>query len=344
VRIVRQLLGLLFLVSILVSCKPNAWSATSNTSNRSNSNAASSDFAAPQEIPQIVSALEVPVEVDWTFTAYSPTEPEQHYQEKLYSNGVDKLSLDLLAYAEGSDPLVAPTVELAELHERRQIFLARFRNLSLNDAELAKHNYRWSQVEGNFQMAGRPVDKFQLKSNLKVGDAVLFVDQQSHMLMGWDLYDPAGGLLQQLITQSVNFQPDFNGVVWAEVPVTTLAYLGSSSDLVLGFAPLKLTDSGPGFESSIQKMLLTESSGPVGGISNIHLSCLSDGLRTIFVAQRETGNSVGVGGSKAKVATLSYAYNGGTTVLEGGMYTKWVYGVGSIPLEDLLMIVNSLVE
>jgi hypothetical protein len=342
VRLARQIFSLIVLAGLLISCKPDAWSAESNTSN--NSNPATSNLAAAQQVPEILSALDLVVEVDWTFTSYSQNAPQQEYQEKLYSNGKGKLSLALTAYAEGSDPIQPPSADLAQLHDRRQFFLARFRNLSLVDSELAKRNYRWNLVSGNFQMAGRPVDQYQLKSNLKIGDAVLYVDQQSNLLMGWDLYDPAGNLLQSLVTTSVNFQPDFNAVNWADLPVTTMAYLGPSSDLVLGFAPLKLTDSGPGFDGSMQKMLLTETGGPIGGISNIHLNCLSDGLRTIFVAQRETGSSAGVGGTTAKVANLSYAYSSGTTVLEGAMYTKWVYAVGSIPVDDLLVIINSLME
>jgi len=277
--------------------------------------------------------------MEWDFTSYEPDGSTEHLHEHFYGDGTGQVSLALDTIASGSGQPAPPDAGINLIHQNRQIFLSLYRNISVTDNELADTNYSWWQDLGSFSVAGMPCDRYVLDSVFGIGDAEILVDQQTGLILSWKLFDPAGDPLMEMDAAFVNYQPDFGSVVWAVPQVASQPYDPWTSDAIMGFEPLRLVYGGPGFNLDAQSMLLTNAQFPE--INNLHLNMLTDGLRTVFVAQQEPPEWVPQ--SKVyRMSSLSHARSGGVSILEGLISGNWVFCVGSIPVDDLVVLASSL--
>lgn len=338
----RTLPLLLAVLSLgLGACKPDAWSASSNTTGTAQSSSGSgtagnSGNAELLVFPEVKTIFEVPAEVLWNYTSHDPSAP-QIYQERVWSDGAGGMAMHLEGYAEGSgNTPTAPSSEVRVPHEGRQLFLARHRGPQLRDHDRLTRNYTWEVEENALQIDGIDCDRIQLQSVYGIGDATLLVSHQDRLLLGWVLFDRSGTPMQTLQAVSVDLSPDLNGVSWATAPVSVQDYTGSSDDLVLGFTPLDLQYFGPGFETqSLQILLASQASSE---LNNFHLRALTDGLRIVFVAQR-----FATGGAKVlgHVSSVRFARVGGVNLVEGRVEDVWIVAAGPLHQDDLTVILAS---
>ena len=332
-RLLTSTLVLLGLTAI-TSCRPDSLSYSSDTST-----APGSGMVAVDALPVVNGISSLPIMMEWEFASIEADGSEEHLIKTFHADGTGNIALDLTLTGDGVSAPIAPTPDIYLLHNNRQIYLALYRNISVTDPLQAEANYIWFETLGTQTIAGQPCTEFYLDSKFDVGDAKLWIDQNTGIILAWTLYDPADVEIQNLQATLVDYQPNLSGVTWAVPQVPSQPYDPKSSNRTLGFKPHRLVYGGPGFDSEVQTMLITQSQFP--SVKNMHLSMLTDGLRTVFVAQQRPPEWA-LQPKGFRMGTVSFARVGGVSVMEGLVSGHWVFCVGSIPADDLLVLANSL--
>lgn len=320
-------------LTALTSCRPDGLSYSSDTSSTPGSN------QQLDAAPKVNALTSMPLMMQWEFYSHEKDGSMEHLIERFYADGTGQSSLELLAIGDGITAPVPPAVDVAMLHDSRQIFLALYRNLSVTNADMVSDNYTWFETHGTHVIAGQNCTKYLLDSKFNIGDAELWIDDNTDVILAWTLFDPKGHELQSLSATNVSYSPDLNSVNWAVPPVASQPYDPWTSNDQLGFRPHRLVYAGPGFDSKKQSMLLSQSLFP--SVKNIHLNMLTDGLRTVFVAQQMPPEWA-VQPKGHRMGSVSHARVGGVSVLEGLVSERWVFCVGSLEFQDLLLIANAL--
>ncbi len=320
-------------MSALASCRPDVVTYQSDTSSTPGS------MTQLGAVPKVSAMTSLPIMIDWEFTSFEKDGTEEHLFERFYGDGTGQVSLDLLAVSDGLSNSSPPAPDVDMLHNDRQIYLSLYRNLSIIDPVMAGDNYTWYETHGSHVIGGQVCTKYFLDSKFDIGDVDLWIDNATDVILAWNLYDPNDNVLQKLEASVVDYNPNLSAVTWAVPQVASQPYDPWTSNTQLGFKPHRLVYGGPGFDSSEQSMLLTQSMFPE--VKNLHLNMLTDGLRTVFVAQ-QLPPEWAVQPKGFRMGSISHARVGGVSVLEGVVSGRWVFCVGSIPFEDLLMIANAL--
>lgn len=346
---IRFLALLLLLFALpLAACEPDAWSVESNTSGEENDwnddgqslSAQGPGQSGLEQLPVVHALLDRELSARSEFTVYDEGQFVHAVREDLHSAGDGRLQLILRDFADSPGLWRVPSVADRYLHEQRQLFLARYRGIELRNAGLAKRNYVWSELAGGGTVAGRPVDGYLLDSLFDIGDVELWVDQETELLLSWRLFTPSGALAQEWKVTQLDLAPDHQGIAWTQANVPTEAYDGLGAGGLLGFDPLELTSSGPGFEASEEKVLLAGQVFQNQG--HLHLMLLNDGVRCVAIAQEETGAPNIEKGLQARAFTMRCVESGGVSVVDGKLDTKWVYAVGTLVRDDLLALLSAL--
>lgn len=343
-----RLLALLLLL-LVPACRPDAYSYESNTSgeeweeeqNQSNSASGPLGQALPNA-PTVVAPHMVLGEIRSEVEIYVDGLLEQALRETLVADGTGNFALSLESTSQGGGVWTVATQAQVFLHEQRQHFLTLYRGPVQRDASLAFRNYEWRPVRGSFSVAGRPVVRYHLSSRYGIGDIELDLDPQSDLLLAWTYYDPTGQPVLRQTSLSFDENPDLSNVQWASSNVPTSDYDGQGANGSLGFDPLELIGSGPGFEGSSEKVL--QAGSVIAGMGNLHVNFLHDGLRSVAIVQEETDKYETVGPHQVKALSMREAADTGVSVLEGKLESKWVHAVGPIPRQDLLMLLSTLRE
>jgi hypothetical protein len=323
------LLGL----TALASCRPDAVAYSSDTSS------APGSMVQLDAAPKVNALTSQPIMMNWEFVSVEKDGSEEHLYERFYADGTGQSSLELMLVGDGISTPNPPTADVAMLHHDRQIFLALYRNLSVTDAAMATDNYTWFETLGSHTIGGHTCTKYFLDSKFNIGDAELWIDDATNVILGWTLFDPKDNILQRLEASVVDYNPDLSQVQWAVPPIASQPYDPWTSNPQLGFKPHRLVYAGPGFDSTKQSMLLSQSLFP--SVKNMHLNMLTDGLRTLFVAQ-QLPPEWAVQPKGFRMGNVSHARVGGVSVLEGLVSGRWVFAVGSLEFDDLLVIANAL--
>lgn len=323
------LLGL----TALTACRPDSISYSSETSSTPGS------MVQLDAVPKVNALTSQPVMMEWEFTSVEKDGTEERLLERFYADGTGQSSMELLGVSDGINAFTPPAADVAMLHDSRQIYLALYRNLSVTNSVMAGDNYTWFEIHGSFTIGGQTCTKFFLDSKFGIGDAELWIDDATNVILAWTLFDPQDKVLQRLEASVVDYNPNLSQVNWAVPPVASQPYDPWTSNPQLGFKPHRLVYAGPGFDSSKQSMLLTQSLFP--SVKNIHLNMLTDGLRTVFVAQQRPPEWA-VQPKGYRMGSVSHARVGGVSVLEGLVSDRWVFCVGSLQFDDLLVIANAL--
>ncbi|MFQ5747909.1 MAG: hypothetical protein ACE5H3_00460 [Planctomycetota bacterium] len=297
-------------------------------------------------LPKVRYPEEFLVQVDRLVEMRSREGVLQGYQEQFLSDGQGNFRLDLKGFRPGQGQgLVAPSPLQADTWERRQRFLVHYRDLHLGPQRAALGNYEFTSLPGTFPVAGRDGDKFEAVSRHGLGRVEFVVDRQTRLLLQWAFYSPGGELLGRLTTQTLQKNPDLNGVLWSTRAVDEAPYRGEIDNPILGFAPLKVRYAPDGFALKRQRLLL---SAPTTG--NLLLEVFSDGLRTLFVAQQkgdpaligEAYRSGLNGGKPARSLFARESLVGAVRVFEGDVFGRSVFVVGPVGRDELMTVFGSL--
>lgn len=347
---IRAACSSLLLLIALVSCRePDAYSYESNTSGEQQETQQGTEGTGPplepgesyvEEFPTVWAPFEAELDMTYEFSVFDGGVKVQSLRERLFADGEGRTSLSLLSVSGSDGVWKTPTPWKIQQHAGRQLFLTRYRGVRIFNPETAARNYEWRKLDGNFTVAGVAVDRYRLRSKFEIGDVVFDLDRSTGVILRWTVFTPEGEPLLRQVATAVDYQPDFQGVQWATLGVDTYDYDGQGELGHLGFEPLTLKTSGPGFEGTEEKALMTQNLFTDHG--NMHLYLLDDGVRSVAIAQEETGVSQVVVGHEVKATTLNRADAGGVTILEGRLFTKHVYAVGSIPFDDLRVLLAGL--
>jgi len=325
------------------ACRPDAYSFTSETSGDTGTTTAplAPGESIPEQLPKIVGAYEVAIDLGFDYYSYDSGVLVAQQRERLRADGQGEFLLELLFMAGSTGQWRAPTAQQSEAFGRRQYFFTKHRGPALLDMDLARRNYSWRQLDGSFTVAGRSVDRFRLVSLFNLGDVMLDVDQATGVLLAWSYFTAEGLLLTEVKATAVDFQPDLSGVNWPTAMVPTESYDGLGESGRLAFTPLTQIGSGAGFLNSEARMLPLEEAGT--GLTNIYLELMSDGVRTVVIAQQETGVSVDQDlPFPARALSFTKLDEGGVTVMQGKLDSKLVFAVGAISSDDLMVLVSTL--
>ena len=266
----------------------------------------------------------------------------EHFSEVLLADGQGEFRLDVVGWAAGNTTnRWAPSGETIATYERRQRYLVRYRDLHLGLTEDVVANYSFHLSPQAVSIAGRLCHQYSFHSRNGFGDLTLLVDQDTSLLMGWTLFNPDGVEVMKSEVTALDFAPDLSGVVWSEPTVAQDPFQSPGDETTLGFAPLQIHYTPPGFQELHEKMLLTEAL--FQDIPNIHLTAFSDGLRTLFIAQQapvgpSTGNTLP--GDRVHFARESAI--GGIRVIDGEIRQQPVFVVGALPSNELVGVFGSI--
>lgn len=341
---IRRVAWLLLLA--FAACRPDGYSYESNTSGEEQESLNSNASLDPgesllDEAPLVLAPYQAAMQMRSEFKVFDHGVLSQSLLEEQTADGAGQFALELIATKpSGSGNWIPASVAQRFLHEQRQHFLVQFRGPVIHDAVLARRNYSWRELEGNFMVANIPVLRYRLKSLYEIGDVILDVDPSTHVLLAWTIRDPDGAPVLRNTAIEVDYAPDFQGVNWADVNVATEAYDGLGAQGSLGFDPLELTSSGAGFENSEEKTLAADQL--FAGQSKIHLNLLNDGVRTVAIAQQDEGGVLKAFGNTVHSITLHHSEDTGVSVVEGPVLDKFAYAIGPVPLNDLLLFLASL--
>ena len=136
------------------------------------------------------------------------------------------------------------------------------------------------------------------------------------------------------------YSPALSGVEWATANVDTEVYDGSGAAGQLGFDPLVIESTGAGFLNRDEKLLHAQTL--FAGRSNMLLTLMSDGVRSVAIAQEYRGPAQKVGDTPVKALTLFESVDTGVTLIEGQIHNHWVYSIGPVPSGDLVLFLESM--
>ncbi|MAW60770.1 MAG: hypothetical protein CMJ94_08040 [Planctomycetes bacterium] len=329
----------------LVSCRPDAYSYESNTSGEEQESLESNGPGLPggtllSEMPQIVAPYEALLKMRSEVHIYDQGTLAQALREDLYADGAGQFALLLDSISDGSGVWTVASQAEKFQHHQRQFFLAKYRGPVVRDNALASRNYDWYSVPGSYSVAGIPVNRYHLDSKYHIGDIVLDVDASTEVLLGWTIEDPDGVPILSSYATTVDYSPALSGVEWATANVDTEVYDGSGAAGQLGFDPLVIESTGAGFLNRDEKLLHAQTL--FAGRSNMLLTLMSDGVRSVAIAQEYRGPAQKVGDTPVKALTLFESVDTGVTLIEGQIHNHWVYSIGPVPSGDLVLFLESM--
>jgi len=332
-------------LALLFACEAQQGAATSQASG--GQIAASGPGAGTQSrgsqrqaLPTVVYPEDLLVEIDRMVELQDASGALQQMHELLRADGNGNMELQILDVAANPQaPAQTPTPAISDRYLAQQRYYLRYRDLHLGAPAAVFQNYTLLEESGLVQIAGLDCEHYTLRSRQGVGDAELFVAAQSRLLLGWTLFDPAGGVVARMTAHAVNFAPSLNGVSWSAALVSEQPYSGPADDHLLTLPPLAPAYLPQGYYESEARILFTETM--LSGFGNLLVQRYSDGVRQLFIAQHYR---VPAGRMQplALITEMRLSDLGGVRVAEGDPTQRRLYVVGDLPLSELHTIFGGL--
>jgi len=264
----------------------------------------------------------------------------QQLEEHLLSDGLGNAQLTLQGVAaELGQPLGNPTPAQSDRYLAQQKYYIKYRDLHLGASSALWQNYLVAQEAATVDIAGIACEHYTLTHLHGMGDAELFLDPSTRLLMGWTLFDASGVATARMRVQSVNWSPNLGGASWPVPFVSEQEYAGASDDHLLGLPPLRPAYLPQGYYLAEARILFTEVLLP--GFGNLLVERYSDGVRQLFLAQHEREFVAGHQ-PLAKITHLRLSDLGGLRIAEGDPTRHRLYVVGDLPLSELHTIFGGM--
>jgi len=257
----------------------------------------------------------------------------QQLEERLLSDGLGNTQLTLQGVAaESGQPLGNPTPAQSDRYLAQQKYYIKYRDLHLGASSALWQNYLVIQEAATVDIAGIACEHYTLTHRHGMGDAELFLDPATRLLMGWTLFDASGIATARMRVQSVNWAPNLGSASWPVPFVSEQDYAGATDDHLLGLPPLRPSYLPQGYYLAEARILFTEVLLP--GFGNLLVERYSDGVRQLFLAQHERDLPPGHQ-PLAKITHLRLSDLGGLRIAEGDPTRHRLYVVGDLPLSEL---------
>jgi hypothetical protein len=264
----------------------------------------------------------------------------QQLEERLLSDGLGNTQLTLQGVAaEVGQPLNNPTPAQSDRYLAQQGYYIKYRDLHLGASSALWQNYLVAQGAETVDIAGIACEHYTLAHKHGMGDAELFLDPATRLLMGWTLFDASGVATARMRVQRVNWAPNLGSASWPVPFVSEQDYAGAADDHLLGLPPLRPAYLPQGYYLAEARILFTEVLLP--GFGNLLVERYSDGVRQLFLAQHERDLPPGHQ-PLATITDLRLSDLGGLRIAEGDPTRHRLYVVGDLPLSELHTIFGGM--
>ena len=263
----------------------------------------------------------------------------RRFREIVFSDGAGQLRVDLDAvWNPSTSSWGSPHPLVAALYGPRSFFLVRHRDLHLGHGIGIYGNYAWEQQPGTVNVAGKACLVTRARSLRGYGPIDLVHDQATGLLLGWTIYDADGVTVQaKLETTLLDEHPNLTGVAWIADQVPEQPYQAAAHDALLGLTPRQPTAPPAGFYRADAQVL--NASQLFSAVQYLYLERWSDGLRNLYLAQHQIPAPPILSDA---LQTARRSQEGGVVVVETDMNDRRVFGLGSLPADQVEMVVASM--
>lgn len=330
---------------LLAACKGGAASATGDSAGQQNATYGGTGLsgAAPgartDRAPALIYPESQAIRAEREVQSRGYDGQLRRFREILHSDGQGQLRLDLDAvWNEAGSNWIAPHPLVAALTGPRSFFLVRHRDLHLGHQIGLYGNYAWEQQPGTVTLAGRTCLVTRARSLHGYGPIDLVHEQATGLLLGWTIYGENGvKVLAKLETTALEANPDLSGVAWIPDLVPEQAYDPAAHDSLLGLVPRAPSAPPAGFYRADQWVV--DASQLFSTVSHVYLERWSDGLRNFYLAQHRLPNQPI---QTDELQTARRSQEGGVVVVEADMGDRRVFGLGSLPADQVEMVIASM--
>jgi hypothetical protein len=295
--------------------------------------------ARTDRAPQLLYQENLALRAEREFQARGYDGELRSFRELLHSDGLGQLRMDLTAvWNETTSSWVAPHPLYTTIYGPRSFFLVRHRDMHLGHEIGLYGNYAWELQPGTLTMAGRTCLRTRARSLHGFGPIDLVYEQATGLLLGWTLYDAAGTqVMAKLETTALDLNPNLTGVTWITDQVPEQPYEASAHDSLLGFNPRQPSAPPAGFYRAEARMI--NAGNLSSAVQFVYLERWSDGLRNLFLAQHKIPSTPSADGL---LHTARRTQEAGVVTVEADMDDRRVFGISSLPHEQVEMVVASV--
>lgn len=295
--------------------------------------------ARTDRAPQLVYAEDLRLRAEREFQSRGYDGNLRRFRELLHSDGLGQLRLDLDAvWSETTSSWVAPHPLYITIYGPRSFFLVRHRDMHLGHEIGLYGNYVWELQPGTVTMAGRTCLVTRARSQHGFGPIDLVYEQSTGLLLGWTLYDKVGGsVMAKLETTTLDLNPNLAGVAWIADQVPEQPYEAAAHNSLLGLIPRQPTAPPAGFYRAEARIV--NASNLSSTVQFIYLERWSDGLRNLYLAQHKIPSTTGADGL---LHSALRTQEGGVVTVETDMDDRRVFGLSSLPADQVEMVIASM--